>query len=218
MFHVGKVKNVVAELFGPGASYARDDLVMDLGPGEGLRLGTRSDNGFGWRDLEGAIDVKGVGVNDPDWAEVNSTGFFNYKFVVNDVCFFDYHIPHDWWPNASGFYIHAHWFTDGTSTNTVKWSWSLAYAAGYNTEAFPLGAPAVVSVEEAASGVVYQHMISEVYVPISDIEVDGMVKSVLTRVTNGGVDNADNVFLSTSDIHYQSTNMPTKNRNPDFYT
>ena len=215
---IGRVKEFVRKFVGAGDPVCDGDLIMTVDSGEGFRLGTEVSSDFGWRDLEGAIDVKGVGLNDPDWAQIGTTDFFDYQFLLNDEAWFNYHVPHDWVPN-SPFYMHAHWLTDGTSTATVKWEWTLAYADGYNTAAFPLATPTVVTVEQAASGTLYQHMISEVLVTGFAPVVDGIIKSRVRRITNGGTDNTDAVFLQTCDLHYQSTGLPTKNRNgPNFYS
>ena len=40
----------------------------------------------------------------------------------------------------------------------------------------------------------------------------------MARLTNGANDNSDGIFMMKPDIHYQSTNIATKNKAPDFYT
>ena len=48
-------------------------------------------------------------------------------------------------------------------------------------------------------------------------EPDGLLYVQVKRITNGGSENTDNIFMITSDVHYQSTNLTTKNKAPDFY-
>jgi hypothetical protein len=77
----------------------------------------------------------------------------------------------------------------------------------------------------------YMHMVCEAPASIpggsanlldtDDIEVDGMVFGRVYLVANnitvsGGA--VPDVFLHQVDIHYQSTNVATKQRSPDFWT
>lgn len=195
-----------------------DSLIVDIDEGEGTTIGTRAANDFGWRDMEGPIVVRGIGGSTPTWSQVGTTAFRQYQFAVNDECWINFHLPHDYVPESS-IHIHAHWITDGTNTAVVKWEWDLAYADGYGSGVFPLGSPTTISAEEAAAGVAYTHHITETAaIDMTGAEVDGLLSVHIKRVTNGGTDNTDGVFLLTSDIHYQSTNFPTKNKNPNFYT
>lgn len=190
------------------------DVTRTVVEGEGELIGSD----FGWRDLEGPIDVRGTGANDPTWSAIGATGFHAYKFAIGDECWFNFHVPHDYVP-GSNFHIHTHWLADGTNANIVKWSWDLAYSDGYATGVFPFATPTTVTAESAAAGTAYTHMITEtVAITGTGVEVDGIIMAHITRVTNGGTDNTDGIFLLTSDIHYQSTGLATKNRNKDFYT
>lgn len=54
------------------------------------------------------------------------------------------------------------------------------------------------------------------FLPVGGMQVDGLVSVRLRRITNGGVDNPNGVFLMLSDMHYQSTAGLTKNRNYPF--
>ena len=193
------------------------NAITEVAIGEGVKLGTSDANNFGWRDLEGPIIVRGIAGNSPTWAQVDTTGFWDYQFAVNDECWIGYHVPHDYVPSTDIF-IHAHWLTDGVDVNPVKWEWQLAYADGYGVDVFPLGAATTITAEEAAAGVAYTHMITETVAIPTTMVVDGLIKVHMKRITNGATENTDGIFLLTSDIHYQSTNLPTKNRNPNFYT
>jgi hypothetical protein len=48
-------------------------------------------------------------------------------------------------------------------------------------------------------------------------EPDGILYLHLSRITNGGTNNTDTIFVTTADVHYQSTNMPTTGKAPGFY-
>ena len=195
-----------------------DDVIRDVVSGEGTKIGDATTSDFGWRDILGAINVRGIGVTDPTWTQIAATGFWDYAFDVNDVCWINFHMPHDYVPGTD-IHFHVHWLANGTNVNTVKWQFTFAYADGFGNGTFPLTTPTVVTAEEAGSGTAYDHMITETAaVTIAGLEVDGIIKCKITRITNGGTDNTDGIFLQLSDIHYQSTNLPTKNKAPDFYT
>ena len=174
---------------------------------------------FGWRDITAPIELRGVAVTDPSWTQIGSTVFYAYAFGVDDIVWMNFHVPHDIVPNGQIFF-HAHWFTNGTSTNSVKWQWDYTYAKGFNQGAFDFASPTTVTAEEAASGTAYQHMVTETVGQTVDglTEPDGIIQVRLSRITNGGSENADTVFLTTSDIHYQSTNQSTYGKAPNFYT
>lgn len=172
----------------------------------------------GWRDITGPIVVKGVGATDPDWVQIGSGPFWAYRFSLNDECWIPFHVPHDIKPGTD-IHFHTHWLTDGTQTASVKWEFTYAYAKGFNQEAFDMDTGAVVTAEEAASGIAYQHMVTEtaaVTIPTLT-EPDGIIYVNLVRITNGGTNNTDEVFLLMSDIHYQSITVGTPGKAPDFY-
>ena len=77
-----------------------------------------------------------------------------------------------------------------------------------------------VTVEQAASGTAWQHMITEVsdndafYAP----EVDSVVIIKVTRVTNTAAsDKSTGVFGLFVDLHYQMERTGTLNKAPNFY-
>lgn len=194
----------------------------DKGPGQILgntRMTYPNTDDFGWRDITSEVRTRGVGATDPAWTQVGTSAFYAYAFAVNDVAWHAFHIPHDLVPNGL-IHLHTHWFTSGTSTNTVKWQYEFCYARGFNQDAFNVATPVTVTVEDAASGVAYQHMVSETDgQQIANLdEPDGILQVKVTRLTNGGSENNDTVFVLTSDIHYQSTNQATYGKAPNFYT
>jgi hypothetical protein len=172
---------------------------------------------FGWRDITAEILTRGVGATDPDWAQIGSGPFYAYKFALDDVCWMNYHIPHDYLP-GSDIYVHVHWIPSGTNTAVVKWSLAYTFARGHNQANFSAAGDST-NIEQAPPGSAYRHMISEsTAITIPTLEVDGLLYVKLARVTNGGTDNTDDIFVLTADVHYQSTNIGTKNKAPGFYT
>ena len=173
---------------------------------------------FGWRDITGEVLTRGVGATDPAWTQIASGPFSAYAFAVNDVCWMAYHVPHDIAPNTD-IHLHTHWFSDGTETASVKWEYTYTYAKGFNQSAFDTTGTEITA-EEAASGTAYQHMVTETAaISITGLsEPDGIIYVRIRRVTNGGTDNTDTIFMLTSDVHYQSTDQSTFGKAPNFYT
>lgn len=214
---------------GTRIAYFENDVVLPKESGRGLKVGDYPSQGtYGWRDITAPITVRGVRATDPTWAQIGSSDFYAYQFAVADYVWQPFHIPHDIVP-GSAFHFHAHWLSDGTSTNAVTWEFKYAYAKGFNQQPFdvalsnsPLTNSGVVTASEAASGTAHQHMVTETdAVTIPDLtEPDGIIYVRLGRVNNATspiANNTDGIFLLTADIHYQSTNMATKQKAPNFY-
>jgi hypothetical protein len=171
--------------------------------------------GIGWRDITGQISTRGIGT-DPTWSQMGSGPFYAHKFAIGKEAWVNLHIPHDMVPGTQ-FHVHAHWVTSGTNTAVVKWQFDVAVAKGFNQSAFDMAGSAVTA-EEAASGTAWKHMVTEsTGISSAEYEVDGLILINITRVTNGGTDNTDDVFLLMSDIHYQSNDTATRNKAPNFY-
>ena len=203
-------------------NYVTNTMVLPRTPGLGFKIGQWSDTGedvssFGWRDITGPIIVKGVGAADPSWTQVGSGPFFCYSFAVNDECWIPFHIPHDIVPNAP-IHIHTHWFPSGTNTAVVKWQYTYTYAKGFNQGAYT-AAGTVITAQEAGPGIAYQNMVTETAAIAIDglSEPDGILYLHMKRVTNGGTNNTDTIFVTTADIHYQTTGMATIGKAPGFY-
>lgn len=207
-------------------AHVEDSMILPNDSGKGLRVGRFAETSdWGWRDITSEIVVRGIGGSSPTWAQVGTTGFRAYSFAVNDECWMTFHIPHDIVP-GSDIHLHTHWFPDGTDTNPVKWQYDYAYAKGFNQAAFdfalaesPLTNAGTATSVTAGPGVQYQHMVCEspaITLP-GLTEPDGLIHCHIKRITNGATENTDGIFLLTADVHYQSTNMATKQKAPGFY-
>jgi hypothetical protein len=176
-------------------------------------------NTKGWKDNVAPIFAVPGGVSAPALANFGPAGTLQrqqYAFALNDYVLLDpFHINHDISNGCMG-YFHVHWSTNGTSLNTTKWELHIQRALGHNQAAF--GAPVMVSVTQAASGVAWQHMIAEVSLAdaLTLTEPDELLLVTLRRVTNGGTDNADSVFGLCVDLHYESDRHATLNKAPNF--
>ena len=174
---------------------------------------------IGYRDLEGTIDTR-TGATNPTWTIIGSGPFYAYAFgytPTQDEAYITFHVPHDIVP-GSDIFFHIHWMTDGTETNTVKFECTYTFAKGFDQEAFDTSGT-TFNLEEAAPGTAYQHMVTEsnaITIP-GLTEPDGLILVHFKRVTNGGTNNADTVYVLEADLHYLSNNMGTLNKAPNFY-
>ena len=175
----------------------------------------------GWRDLTSPITDAGVpGAQAPvrtAFGPAHTPQHEQFAFAVNDYVFCEsFHVNHD--VKVGGLaYIHVHWSTDGTNVATVKWELSIMRALGHNQANF--AAPVVKTVEAAAAGTAWRHMITEVSLvdALTLTEPDELLLVTLRRVTNGGTNNTDNVFGLMVDFHYEVNRHATPNKAPNFY-
>lgn len=209
------------------------NIVLPKTSGYGTKVDTVSPS-FGFRDIEGWIKILSPGANDPTLAVFrDSLRQFSFSNAAMNEVFVSFHIPHDY-VAASDIYLHFHWSQNVVDTGgpagvpgDVKWQAEVSYAKGHDQAAFP--ASFVTFLTDTASATQYQHMISELQLSAaapsatqidSDIlEPDGLI---LVRVFRDPTDVADTLdqvpFLHHADLHYQSTNIATKAKAPDFYT
>jgi len=171
----------------------------------------------GWRDMLGPFaSGKIPAASAPTWAAFGSDGvIYQYQFALNDIIFVSYHADHDMEQSAT-MYPHMHWSTSGTDTNTVKWRIDYSIAARIGEAAFP--AVSTVYCEAAPNGTAWSHYVTEAASGVATPTVDSMALVKITRVTNGGTDNTDDVFGLTMDWHYPVDRYATPSRDPDFYT
>lgn len=170
---------------------------------------------YGWKDLIIPIAGLATGSGTPAMDVFGSTGGVKQmKFGVGDSVYFAGHVNHDLLVGSTGF-PHVHWSTSGTDVNTVKWQMTCLIAKGHNQANF--GTDVIISLEEAAQGTAWRHMITEDAVGFDMLEPDTIWLGELKRITNGGTDNADDVFAFAIDIHYQTQQHSTLNRTPNFY-
>lgn len=171
---------------------------------------------YGWNDLRMSVAGSAIGQGAPTLTAFGPTGTIKMlAFSVNDSVYLGAHFGHDILQGSVCF-PHVHWSTNGTNVNTVKWELSYSVANGHNTAAFP--ANTVLTLEEAASGTAWQHMITEDPTGFLLPDPDALIVCELKRITNGGTDNTDTVFGLFADIHYRVGQVGTPNRTPDFWT
>jgi len=199
-----------------GAISAQDirDMLVSVGNGK------TAQNSSGWKDNVMPLSEAGVPTqNAPVMTAFGSSGVREeLAFVVNDYCFIHaFHINHDIAINGDA-YLHVHWSSDGTSIEPVKWEFEYMRALGHQQAAF--GTPTTVTVEQAAQGTAWYHMIAE-FADIDKLtltEPDELILVTLKRITNGATENTDTIFGVTVDIHYEADRDSTLNKAPNFYS
>jgi hypothetical protein len=200
-----------------------DNVIMSGTTGEGILVDPASTT-YCWHDMLGPIVVRGVAATDPSYSTYRGN-LRQYQFGLNDTVEITFHVMHDYAPSTD-MYIHAHWSHNSAAvtTGSVTWSFEIWYAKGHDQAAFP--ASKTVTVTQNGSTTQYQHMIAEVaftndggdatHYDRADIEVDGLV-IIRVELTANSLNAATDPFLHMCDIHYQSTNIGTKNKAPNFY-
>ncbi len=212
-----------------------DFLTLPKAAGKGIRVDKVSPS-FGWHDLLGEPQVRAIGANDPTWSVYRGTiRQFQYSNVAMNETWYTYHIPHDYFP-GSDLFVHVHWSqivvdTGGAAgvPGNVKWYCDISYAKGHGTPggaADAFTATITVSITQQGSTTQYGHMLGETImtdngaalINRSRIEPDGVI---LLRMYRNPADAADTLnqppFVHYVDIHYQTTNIGTKQKAPNFY-
>ena len=205
------------------------NLVMPKTSGYGIQVDTTTPT-FGWKDLLGDITPKTTGVGSPSLTTFRSDiRWFHYSVGEDgDIVF---HIPHDYLP-GSDIYIHVHWGHNGTNiSGTFDLRFHLSYAKGHQQANFPLDTEmhVVVSSLNITNTPQYRHRVDEIQassnggsattIDTSVLEPDGMILihydvDTIPTITGG----SGKPFIFGIDLHYQATNLTTKNKVPNFYT
>jgi len=205
-------------------------LILPKGAGFGIKVDP-DDDVFTWRDLEGPISIGPTAAGRPTLT--------NYDTNVEDWAFgagdhygpLKYHIPHDWAP-SSDLFVHIHWSHNGTDiSGALVTDYFYTYAKGHGQSAFHTEKNITQTVGSLtiANTPTKQHRIDEIQLSASnpsasqidtdDIEPDGLIimhfdVPTIPTITGG----AAKPFIHYIDIHYQSTNVGTKQKAPDFWT
>jgi hypothetical protein len=214
--------------FGDDIALADGEFVIfDKASGNGIKVDTATPT-FGWRDILGDVFARNTGGTRPSFTTYRDT-VLDYQFGVGDEEYLKFHIPHDY-VEGTDLHFHLHWSHIGTlvTGGTVTFEYEITYAKGHNQAPFP--ATVTGTIAGTASTTQYQHIISEGQISASapsgsqidsdDLEPDGVIicrvelQANNITVSGGAVPNP---FIHYADIHYQSTNIGTKEKAPNFY-
>ncbi len=203
-------------------------LIMDKASGNGIKVDTTTPT-FGFRDIIGDQFSKNTGATKPTLTAYN--GVINsWLFGVSDEAYISYHIPHDY-VAGTPIFLHVHWSHIVTTVTggTVTFKLTSILAKAHNQQPFQ-STPSVGTFTGTASTVKFQQILSEVLysdgtptgleIDTADLEPDSVIELTFEvdanniTVSSGGV---PDIFVHFVDIHYQSTNIGTKDKVPDFY-
>lgn len=207
-----------------------DSIILPKTSGKGIKidLGTPT---FGWRDIIGDISPKVSQVNAATFAVFRGGQYYAWFYGEGDLCNMVFHIPHDYLP-SSDLFLHLHWAHNGTAiSGSLVINLGITYSKGHNQAIFPteISPTLTVSTPNIATIPQYRHRIDEIQISSSTpsatqfdsslIEVDGLVLvgfvvTTIPTITGG---NTNLPAFLTFDMHYQSTNVGTKQKAPPFY-
>lgn len=204
-------------------------LTLGKASGVGIKVDTAAPT-YGWKDLIGDIVPKTGGVGSPTLDTI-SGNLRGYRYSAGDDGDIIFHMPHDYAPGTD-IYIHPHWLHNGTNiSGSLVIDIFASYAKGHNQANFPAEIAAQITDGSLtiANCPALRHRIPEIQISTAggsasklnttDLEPDGIIivhYNVLTIPTiTAGVGEP---FILTMDLHYQTTNMSTKQKAPDFYT
>ncbi len=203
-----------------------DTLILNKASGKGIKVDTASPT-FGFRDLLGDMTAKNVGASKPTHTTFRD-GLLAFRFGAGDEEYFQFHIPHDY-AQGTDIFLHFHWGHNSAlvTGGSITLEYEASYSNGHDGGAFPASVSGTVV--GAASLVQYRHILTEVQISAAspsasqldsdDFEPDGVIMMTsgvfANNITSSG--GVPDPFIFYVDIHYQSTNVGTKDKAPDFY-
>lgn len=207
-------------------------LTFDKSSGRGIKVDTATPT-FGWRDLLGPIIPKIKGGTAPAFTAFRGANVKEYAFQASDIIEdITFHIPHDY-VEGTDLHLHLHWGHNGTAiSGSLVVDYYLTYAKGHGQAIFnsEMNITQTISTPNVATQPQWSHEIDEIQITNDGgdathfdralIEPDGVIKMALittTIPTITGSATSDLPYLFTVDVHYQSTNIATKNKVADFY-
>lgn len=215
------------------AKLGADDTPANLPAGASIGgergVGLLVAGAYGWRDLEGPIVAPVSGAGRPVLTAYDGE-IEDYAFDAGDhYSPIKFHWPHDWAPGSDS-HIHLHWSHNGTAISgslVIEYIYIWARRdgvftaaktitqtiSGLNISNTPAKKKRVDEVQFSSNGGSLSLHDTNLYEP------DGMIllhfNVVTTPLITGG---AGKPFIHYVDQHIQSTGMPTKNKDPDFWS
>lgn len=201
----------------PAQASASPVIIVGSAAGNGIKVDLAHPT-YCWVDLLGEIRIDQESSSNKPAFSTYIGNIKQYQFAVSDRVYNTFHMTHDYAPGTD-MYIHAHWGCSVATAGSVTWEFEVTYAKGHQQQTFIT--PVTLTVQQAFVSP-HMHMIAEIplsgsaagLIPTSMLEPDG-VMFVRTRLASKTI-NVD-PFLHYVDLHYQSTNVGTKNKAPSFY-
>lgn len=212
---------------GGGFIFDIDDLILPKSSDNGIKV-DKVNPTFPWQDIIGYIVPKTSGAGKPIFGTFRGN-INGWQFTTDDIIDLFYHIPHDY-KAGTDIFVHVHWGHNGTAiSGDVVFTHFSTYAKGHDQSDFPAEITNTITVDTVniATTPQFNHRLNEIQLSSSggsasllnsdDLEPDGMVFMRLKTTTIPAI-TAGSLFIHTIDIHYQSTNIGSKNNTPDFYS
>jgi hypothetical protein len=213
---------------GGNVEVSTGNLVLPKTSGSGIQVDPAAPT-WSWRDLEGVIQPKESGAGAPVWTTW-SGNIKEWKFVANDIIDLKFHWPHDHVPGTD-VYIHVHWShtgsaISGSATVDYRYRWGKRDGA-YEAERL---LSQTISVTNITSHPALTTFVNEIQLSAAtpnttsgtyqldtdNFEPDGLLK-ISFKVNTIPTITAGDFFIEYIDIHYQSSNVGTKNKASNFY-
>lgn len=204
------------------------NLMVPKTQNSGIKVDSLGSPTYPWHDLHSTLHTDPSSIYAPSFETYNG-GIKGRSFDVNDEAYIEFHLPHDY-VMGSEIFIHAHWSHNSelVTGGNVTWAFEMIYAKGHNQDTFD--PPITVSVTENSSLIQYQHMVAETSItsvpgglttfPVGTMEPDGIIM-VRVFLASNNITYSSGIqpkpFLHFVDLHYQSTNVGTKNKSPNFW-
>jgi hypothetical protein len=205
------------------------NLILPKTSGKGIKIDVDVPT-FGWKDLLGNVITDPQGADAPNLTVFRGGSVREYLYAVNDKADLRFHIPHDYVP-GSDIYLHVHWAHNGTGiSGSLVCTLLHSYSKGHNQANYSAEKTILLSVSTPDITTIpqYRHRIDEIQLSAAspsgsqidsdDLEPDGIILlnlevTTLPTVTGG----SSGVFIHYIDMHYQSTQLATKQKAPNFY-
>jgi len=208
-------------------------LVLPKTSGLGIKVDTATPT-YGFRDITGVLWPDTTGGDAPLIAILRAPVRAHW-FDTNDIMDCSFHIPHDYVPGTD-LYIHVHWSHNNTE---ISGDIQFVLASTYARRSVDGGASYIFNTAKThtityataniATTPQYSHRVNEIIISgpadtateydRTTIEVDGVMGVSLTVPTiptmTGGT--TSRIPILHCDLHYQSTNIGTKNSASPFY-
>ena len=218
------------KILNDGTIEISSSLVIPKASGNGIKVDTDSPTNT-WRDIIGDVVPDITGAGSATLAAWRGGTYRVFFYTTNDRCDMVFHIPHDYVPGTDLF-LHLHWGHNGTAiSGQLVVTYGITYTKGHNQGNFGVEVAPVLTVATPDISTVpqYRHRIDEIQISMvggspslidtSLIEPDGIISvgfiTTEKPTITGGSTNLPAFF--TLDIHYQSTNIGTKQKAPNFY-
>lgn len=200
-------------------------LVFTKDSGDGIKIiNSEQEIYYPWHDKEGAISAD-IGAQQAPLFSLYRGGLRAFKFQIDDQVYLNIHMPHDY-VKGTDVFLHEHWSHNSNAViaGGTAWGAEVSYSKGHNQE--PFCEPINIVMQEDASVVRYQHMVTESQlssiggigglIKTEDLEPDGMLL-IRTHLISNSITPYTAPFLHQCDLHYQSTGIGTIDKTPNFY-